>query len=70
MGRALTERLLREARRQGVKRVLLLTETAPEFFAKVGFRRIAREEADAAVQGSVEFRTACCQSAVCMRLDL
>jgi amino-acid N-acetyltransferase len=70
LGRALTERLLYEARAKGVKRVFLLTETASEFFPKSGFKRIAREEADAEVKGSVEFKTACCQSAACMRLDL
>ncbi|MFQ5899751.1 MAG: arsenic resistance N-acetyltransferase ArsN2 [Candidatus Methylomirabilia bacterium] len=69
LGRALTERLLQEAWGRDVKQVFLLTETAPEFFAKFGFRRIAREEADAEVGGSVEFKTACCQSTVCMRLD-
>jgi amino-acid N-acetyltransferase len=70
LGRALVERLLQEAREQGVKRIFLLTETAPEFFPRFGFRRIAREETDVVVQQSVEFRTACCQSAVCMRLNL
>lgn len=70
LGRALTERLLQEARGRGVKRVFLLTETAADFFPRFGFKRIAREEADAEVQRSVEFRTACCQSAACMRLDL
>lgn len=70
LGRALTERVLETARAEAVKRVFLLTETAPHFFPKFGFRQIPREAADAEVQGSVEFRTACCQSAVCMRLDL
>lgn len=70
LGRALTERILQEARVQGVKQVFLLTETAPEFFTKFGFKRIAWEEADAEVKESIEFRTACCQSAACMRLDL
>lgn len=70
LGRALTERLLQEASKQGVKQVFLLTVTAPGFFPRFGFKRIAREEADAGVKQSVEFRAACCQSAVCMRLDL
>lgn len=69
-GGALTERLLQQAKERGVKRLFLLTETAPDFFRKFGFRNIARQEADVAVQQSVEFQTACCQSAVCMRLDL
>jgi amino-acid N-acetyltransferase len=70
LGRALAERLLDEARRRGARRVFLLTETAPNFFARLGFRRIARDEADAAVQGSAEFRTCCPQSAVCMRREI
>jgi amino-acid N-acetyltransferase len=70
LGRALVERLLQEAQEQGVKRIFLLTETAPEFFPKFGFRRVAREDTDIAVQQSAEFRTACCQSAVCMCLNL
>jgi amino-acid N-acetyltransferase len=70
LGRALTERMLDDARKTGVKRLFLLTDTAAEFFPKFGFRRIAREEADPEVQDSVEFRTACGQLAVCMRLDL
>lgn len=55
---------------RGVKRVFLLTDTAAEFFPEFGFRRIPREEADAEVKRSLEFHTACCQSAICMRLDL
>lgn len=70
LGRALTERILQEARAQGVRRAFLLTETAAKFFPKFGFSQVEREEADAGVRSSVEFRTACCQSAVCMRLDL
>jgi amino-acid N-acetyltransferase len=46
LGRALVERPLQEAREQGVKRIVLLTETAPEFFPKFGFRHIAGEETE------------------------
>jgi amino-acid N-acetyltransferase len=70
LGRALVKRVLEEAREQGVKRIFLLSETATELFPKFGFRRIAGEETEVAVQQAVEFRTACCQSAVCMRLNL
>ncbi len=70
LGRTLTERLLQEARKQRAQRVFLLTDTAEEFFRKFGFKPIARDEADAAVQECVEFRIACCESTVCMRLDL
>lgn len=70
LGRALTERIVEEARGQSVKQLFLLTETAPGFFSRFGFKQIPREEAASAVKESVEFRTACCQSAVCMRLEL
>lgn len=70
LGKTLTERILATAGTHGVRNVFLLTATAGGFFPKFGFKRIAREEADPAVQESVEFRVACCRSEVCMRLDL
>lgn len=70
LGRALAGRLLAAARARGVARVFLLTEAAADFFSRLGFKRIAREEADPAVRESVEFKTVCCQSAVCMGLEL
>lgn len=70
LGRSLTEALLDQARARGAERVFLLTETAADFFPLFGFARIAREEADAGVRRSPEFRTACPQAAVCMRRDL
>jgi amino-acid N-acetyltransferase len=42
LGRALTERLLGEAEHYGLKTVFALT-VAPDFFAKCGFREMARE---------------------------
>jgi len=70
LGAALTLRLLEQARRADAKRVFLLTETAQNFFPRFGFETVARDSADEAVQASVEFRAACPQSAVCLRLDL
>jgi amino-acid N-acetyltransferase len=70
LGRALTTRALQAAREQGITQIFLLTETAAEFFPQFGFTRIAREEADAAVQDAVEFRLARCHSALCMRCTL
>ena len=70
LGMALTRSLLAQAGSQGIQRVFLLTETASEFFPRFGFHAIPRNTADKAVRDSVEFRSACPQSAVCMRLDL
>jgi amino-acid N-acetyltransferase len=42
IGRLMTERLLTEAEQFGLKTVFALT-TTPDFFAKCGFREVARE---------------------------
>jgi amino-acid N-acetyltransferase len=70
LGRELTERLLELAAGDGATRIFLLTETAADFFVRLGFRPIAREDVDPAVRASLEFAGICPQSAVCMRRDL
>jgi len=55
-----------EARQNGVDELILLTQTAQAFFAKRGYRVIAREAAPAAVLQTEEFRSLCPASAVCM----
>lgn len=70
LGARLTERVLEEARSEGLGRVYLLTTTAEEYFPRHGFRRIDRSDASEAVQASVEFTTACPASAVAMVVEL
>jgi amino-acid N-acetyltransferase len=70
LGVALTRAALDLARERGGRAVYLLTDTAAEFFARLGFRRITRAEAVPAVGASVEFTTACPASATCMMLHL
>lgn len=50
--------------------VYLLTETAEGYFASLGFKRVAREDVPADVKESYEFRGACSDAAVVMRLAL
>jgi amino-acid N-acetyltransferase len=69
-GTAVVCHLLEQAQALGVREVVLLTETAQEFFAKLGFVVSSREEVPEAVKQSVEFRGACPDSAVVMRLEL
>ena len=66
LGRALTQAALGLARAHHVERVFLLTETARDFFAALGFRAVERGDVPAAVHASVEFRAACPASAVAM----
>ncbi len=70
VGRELTQRILIQARREGIHTIVLLTETAQEFFPQFGFRAISRTEVPPAVLASAEFQANCCTSAGVMRLEL
>src|SRR5579859_3752098 len=66
LGRRLVEAALALARKHGVSEVFLLTESASDFFLQLGFIASSRGEVPIAVQQSVEFTTACPQSALVM----
>jgi amino-acid N-acetyltransferase len=70
LGRRLTEAALNIATRHEARAAFLLTTTAEQFFPKLGFERIAREEVPQSVQASVEFQSACPASATVMRKRL
>jgi len=70
IGRRVLEQLLFEARRRDIARLYLLTESAPEYFARHGFTRIARHEAPSALRASVEFQGVCSSAAELMVLTL
>lgn len=66
LGLALMEELERAAGRWGVERWWLLTTTAEDFLSALGFKRVGRETAPAAIRGTGQFSGGCCASAVCM----
>ena len=71
IGSRLTENLLGLAKNDGVERVVLLTSTASEFFARrFGFCETSRSVFDKELAGSSEWNLPRCSSAVCMSLDL
>lgn len=70
LGCKLTDAALTMAARYGVREVFLLTTTAEGFFPRFGFRPIPRDEVPVSVRMSVEFQSACPDSAVVMRKDL
>lgn len=70
LGRRLTDAALDVAKRHGIATAFLLTTTAEDYFPKLGFERILREDVPAAVQSSVEFQSACPASAAAMRKHL
>ena len=66
LGDRLVRRLAAVSRREGVTRFYLLTTTAEAFFARRGFKKIARPAVPAAIAATREFNSLCPVSAVCM----
>ena len=66
LGKALVERLERDARAAHVSELVLLTETAKTFFENRGYQAIDRNSVPGSVQDSEEFRSLCPQSASCL----
>ena len=67
IGHQLTDAAVILAQSLGLSAVYLLTTTAPRYFPRLAFHAITRAEVPASVQQSIEFRSACCASAVVMR---
>jgi amino-acid N-acetyltransferase len=65
-GRELVTRLEVDAREHGVRRLVLLTETAEQFFRRIGYSRIDRAQVSGPLPQSAEFRTLCPVAAACM----
>lgn len=70
IGQALVGRLLQEAQRRQMRAAYLLTVTAPEYFARFGFKRQKVESAPDALKASAEFQGACPACAAFMALPL
>lgn len=70
LGVRLTDAALALARTHGVHTVYLLTETAAAFFPRFGFRAIARDQVSPAVRQSIEFTSACPDTAQAMMAEL
>lgn len=66
----LVEQIEKLAIAKGLKEILLLTETAPDYFSRKSYKIIARAEMPAEIQQSSEFSHVCPQSAIAMKKDL
>ena len=66
LGQMVVEELERRARSTDVGQLFLLTQTASDFFARLGYRVIERASAPPDLQQSEEFRSLCPASAICM----
>ena len=70
LGKALTGAVMDMAARRQITDVYLLTETASEFFVRQGFASIDRQDVPDTIKVSVEFTTACPQSALAMHRQI
>lgn len=70
LGRRLVKAAEAVAREEGVRALFLFTETAVDWFPRLGYESIPRTEAEAAVGESVEARTVCKDRGVAMRRAL
>lgn len=70
IGALLVEALVREARRESLRELVLLTTTAEAFFRGRGFARIGRDALDGPILDSAQFRGSRCASAAVMSLGL
>ena len=65
-GRIIVTDLMKMAHSTGAGSAYLLTTSASEFFAAMGFRKIERHQAPDAIRSSTEFSSVCPASAVLM----
>ncbi len=70
LGQQVVVELERLARRTGIDQLILLTQTAAEFFARQGYQVVDRVSVPNDMQQSEEFRTLCPSSAICMAKHL
>lgn len=70
LGRAVVAGVEAIARQQGIHQLYVLTETAVDWFPRLGYEPVTRQEAEAAVGASVEFTTVCRDRGVAMRRGL
>ncbi len=70
LGTRLAHALINHARNDGVRTMVLLTETAEGFFEKLGFEVVERSAVAPEARESWQFTGTVCQSATCMKLQL
>jgi len=70
LGRCIVGELETLARAAQASRLVLLTESAVDFFARAGYRVIERSGAPREIHDSEEFRSLCPSSATCMEKSL
>ena len=69
-GKQIVREILKNAQSKNMSRIYLLTETARDYFKKLGFTEIEREEVAPEIKSTSEFMSVCPTSATCMMMRL
>lgn len=67
LGTRLVSGITQTARDRGITRLYLLTDTAEDFFKRLGFKFVSRDEVPKEVKQSIEFTTLCTESPSMMK---
>jgi amino-acid N-acetyltransferase len=70
LGSRLINKTLERARQLNMREIVLLTETAADYFPRFGFKPIPRAAVPASLRASAEFRGACPDSAKALHVHL
>ena len=70
LARRLTDHLLERAQEEGREAIYLLTESAADYFAGLGFRPVERADVPVAITRTRQFSSLCPDSASCLFLPL
>ncbi len=70
LGSKIAFHLIDKAKESELKGIYLLTETAKDFFLKIGFEEVDRDLTPESLRNSSEFAHVCPASATCMYFDL
>jgi amino-acid N-acetyltransferase len=70
LGQQLVKAQREEARKRGIQEVYLLTETASDYFSRLGFCPIDRSTVAPAIHASIEWTYACPEAAQAMVLQV
>lgn len=70
IGKTLIDKIKSYAQLNNVEKLYLLTTAASDYFQKIGFVRIDREQAPSEIKNTDEFKYICPLSAVCMMQEI
>jgi amino-acid N-acetyltransferase len=70
LGTDLVNKMIAYSRSISIKELYLLTTTADTFFKKLGFDAIERNCVPVEIKSTLEFKSICPVSAICMKLEI